>query len=271
MLIVDAHCHAGDNWYEPVEMLIHQMNLNGVEKAALIQYRGNFHNRYNLECAKRFPERIGPVVCVDTDTPDAAATLERWVKEGAVGVRFAPDTRSPGDDPLAIWRKAAQLGIPVTMLGRLEQFSSPEFLQLVEALPECTLIMEHLAGMYRNFFPPDAAYTDEPYLSYKRVMELARFPNTYIKLGGLGEFTARTPILGARFGFANVPPMIDMALEAFGPKRMLWGSDYTPVSSREGYRNALQGSMDYLSALGLSQEDKEWVYGKTAMSVWKLP
>ena len=271
MLIVDGHCHAGDNWYEPVEMLIHQMDLNGVQKGALIQYRGNYHNRYSMECAERFPDRLGIVVCIDTDLPDADKTLEDWVKQGAVGVRFAPDTRSPGSDPLAIWRKATELGIPVTILGRLELFASPEFRQLVEDLPDCTIIIEHLAGMYRGFFPADANYTEEPYTLYTKAMELAQSPNTYIKLGGLGEFTARTPVLPERFGFASIPPMIDMALEAFGPRRMMWGSDYTPVSSREGYRNALQGSLDYLSALGISQEDKEWIYGKTAMSVWELP
>ncbi len=35
MIIVDTHTHAGLNWFEPVDMLIHQMNLNGVEKAII--------------------------------------------------------------------------------------------------------------------------------------------------------------------------------------------------------------------------------------------
>ena len=38
MRIVDTHTHAGINWFEPVELLIHQMNLNDVEKAVLIQH-----------------------------------------------------------------------------------------------------------------------------------------------------------------------------------------------------------------------------------------
>ena len=38
MIIVDTHTHAGTNWFEPVEMLIHQMNLNNVEKCILVQH-----------------------------------------------------------------------------------------------------------------------------------------------------------------------------------------------------------------------------------------
>jgi hypothetical protein len=32
MLIVDTHCHALPHWFEPVEVLLHQMHANGVEK-----------------------------------------------------------------------------------------------------------------------------------------------------------------------------------------------------------------------------------------------
>ncbi len=265
MRIFDTHCHAGLTWFEPVELLLYQMNLNSIEKAVLVQYRGNYHNQYILECAQRFPGRFVPIVCVDARKPDAPTTLETWRKAGAAGVRFLTETRSPGSDPLAIWRKAAQLGMPITILGRLEQFASPEFRQVVAALPECTLILEHLAGMHRSFFTDGA--TEEPYTLYRQALELAGYSNTYIKIGGLGEFAQRPAVLGAKFSVAGPPPMAAMAAKAFGPRRMMWGSDYPPVSQREGYRNALQGTMEHLAFL--SQEDKEWVFGKTADSVWK--
>ena len=62
--------------------------------------------------------------------------------------------------------------------------------------------------------------------------------------------------------------MIEMAYEAFGARRMMWGSDFPPVASREGYKNALHGAMEH-PAFG-SEEDREWAFGKTAMDVWKL-
>jgi len=49
-----------------------------------------------------------------------------------------------------------------------------------------------------------------------------------IKLPGFGEF-CELPC-----PFEAVPPLAEMALEAFGPQRVMWGSDYPPVSSREG-------------------------------------
>jgi predicted TIM-barrel fold metal-dependent hydrolase len=74
----------------------------------LIQHAGNYHNQYIIECVKRFPDRFGAVVWVDVEKPDAPDTLERLSKEeGVVGVRLHPTERSPGSDPLAIWRKAA--------------------------------------------------------------------------------------------------------------------------------------------------------------------
>ena len=46
MVVVDTHCHASASWFEPVEVLLDQMNRNGVDKAALIQFRGVFDNSY---------------------------------------------------------------------------------------------------------------------------------------------------------------------------------------------------------------------------------
>ena len=70
------------------------------------------------------------------------------------------------------------------------------------------------------------------------------------------------------FSFDFTPPLIEMAYDAFGPRRMMWGSDYPPVSGREGYRNALNGVKDY-PALS-SPADNEWIMGKTALSVFKF-
>ena len=137
MMIVDTHCHALPHWFEPVETLLHQMNANGVEKATLVQVRGQFDNRYIMECVQRFPGRFSAVAIVDTDTADAPETLAHWVNQGAEGVRLSPTTRSPGSDSLAIWRKAAELGIPVSCLGSADGFTSSLFEQWSRNFPAC--------------------------------------------------------------------------------------------------------------------------------------
>ena len=61
MLIVDTHCHALPHWFEPVEVWLHQMHANGVEKALLVQVRSQFDYRYLMGCVQRFPRRFAPI------------------------------------------------------------------------------------------------------------------------------------------------------------------------------------------------------------------
>ena len=260
MLIVDTHCHASPYWFEPVEILLDEMARNDVDKAVLIQARGFYDNSYLIECMRRFPGRFAVVVVVDTDAEDAPAVLEQWVEQGAGGVRLNPMARSPGGDPLAIWRKAADLGIVVSCLGTVQEFGAPDFESLVGSLPDLSIVIEHLGGVE----PGMAA----PYAEYRKVLGLARYPNTTMKVPGLGELCPRPMPFVQPFPFPDVPPLIEMAIDAFGPTRLMWGSDFPPVAQREGYRNSLRFPMERVPFR--SDEDREWVFGKTAASVWKL-
>ena len=258
MLKVDSHCHAGESWLEPIEMLLHQMGSNGVDRAVLIQHRGVYDNSYLFECAAHHPGRFAVVVIVDTSRADAPSVLEDWAGRGAAGVRLPPTERSTGGDPLAVWRKAAELGLPVSCQGEVGEFASDDLESVMAELPELTVVVEHLAGVGLGAGPP--------YTAFRKALKLARFPNVYIKVPGLGEISARPPVLGRRFGFENTPPVFEMALEAFGARRMMWGSDYPPVSMREGYRNALGGVLEHPAFQ--SGDDREWVMGKTAQGVF---
>src|ERR1700752_966244 len=112
MLIVDTHCHALPHWFEPVEVLLHQMHANGGEKATLGQVRGQFDNRYIMECVQRFPGRFSAGAIVDTATPNAPETLAHWVSEGAEGSASA--------------QRRGHLGtIPWPSGGKLPSWASP--------------------------------------------------------------------------------------------------------------------------------------------------
>lgn len=260
MTVVDTHCHTGLSWFEPVESLLFQMETNGVDKAAIIQHRGAYDNSYVFECMRRNPGKFAAVVQVDVSRPDAPTALEKLAGQGASGVRLMPTTRSPGADPLAIWRKASDLGLVVSCIGKVDEFAADEFAALVAEVSDLTIIVEHLAGIRYTGRPP--------YTTYSTALALAKRPNTYIKVGGLGEFVERPEALKPEFGFDTVPPMIEMAYDSFGPQRMMWGSDFPPVSHREGYTNSLVGVRDHRAFK--SDEDREWVMGKTALSVFKF-
>ena len=83
-----------------------------------------------------------------------------------------------------------------------------------------------------------------------------------IKIHGTGEYCPPP------FPYADIPPLVEMAYQSFGHQRMLWGSDFPPVSLREGYRDALRFTMEQMPYA--SQEDKEWIFGRTALGVYRF-
>lgn len=260
MLIVDTHVHVALHTYEPVEMLLTQMQYNNVEKTVLVQSTTTTDNSYVIECMRRFPGRFSVVGRVDVESPNALRDLEQLHRVGAESLRLRNFHRSPGSDPLAIWRKAQDLGMSVSVGGPAEVFASQEFSRLVESLPDLKMVLEHLGGM-GILAIGEATRPSES--QFRQVLGLARYPNTYIKIHGMGE------ICPGFFPYKDIPPYVQMAYDAFGPQRMMWGSDYPRVVLREGYRNALRFTMEHLSFC--SQEDLEWIFGKTALSLWKFP
>lgn len=305
MRIVDAQCHVSTVWYEPVETLLAQMDRNGVAQAVLIQRLGELDNRYQQSCRARYPERFASVVAVDPAARDACDALAALVEQGAAGVRLRPVARSPGSDPLALWRCAAALGLPVSCVGSAAQFAAADFFELVGALPDLTIVLEHLGATSQ------AGTTDLPVR--RRVFEIAQFPNVFLKVPGLGEVVPRPTLLsslkpvpppessaaaGAESGAAPTPlpapvspqqaaptpphepapthepeflsPLAELALalESYGPERLMWGSDFPVVGSREGYANALEWSRRAVAAImpGAVAD----VFGGTARRVFEL-
>lgn len=180
MLIVDTHTHTGLHIYEPVEILLAQMEHNQVAKTVLVQSSSTTDNAYLIEALRRYPGRFSAVCRVDVASPTACQDLERWAGEGAGAVRFRNFDRSPGDDPLAIWRQAVALGMSVSLGGPTEVFASDDFRKLVESLPNLKIVMEHLGGA--GYLAIHGPRQEPPYTNYRKMLELSRFPNTYIKI-----------------------------------------------------------------------------------------
>jgi L-fuconolactonase len=246
-----------------VEALINQMDANGVKLAVLVQHRGQYDNGYLFECVRRYPERFAPLVLVDTDRTNAPAELALLAEQGACGVRLSPDTRSPDRRGLAIWEEAAELNLPVSCGGKKEQFLDSWFREIVERVPTLPIILEHLGSANH----PDGE--GEPFDVRRRVFDLARYPNLYIKFHGFGEFCERNTPITEPFPFeGNVSTILEIAFDAFGPERMMWGSDFPPVSGREGYGNALRFPLQFLKTKG--EKALELIFGGVAKRLFKL-
>ncbi len=157
------------------------------------------------------------------------------------------------------------MGVPVSCVGTLSQYADPEFEGIIKEFPGLKIIIEHLAGVGGIFGEPVA---DPPHDTYRRVLELSKYPNTYMKVPGLGEISKRAMPVKTPFPFEDAPPLIEMAIEAFGGDRLMWGSDFPPSAGREGYANTLKLPMENVTFP--SQEAKDMIFGGTAASIWKF-
>jgi L-fuconolactonase len=252
MIIVDTHCHIGLHKYEPVESLLYHMENSGVDKAVFIQYAGNSDNRYIIECQRAHPGTFQAAMIVDPS--DDGRDIRKWASQGIVGIRLPAASQATGPDPLVQWRTAAQLGLIVSAPSNPRALLGENFAAVLKECPELSIVIEHLGGIGQD--------QDSPFETFKQILEFSQYPNLTIKMPGFGEF-CRVPL-----PFDPIPPLVDMTLEAFGPRRVMWGSDYPPVSGREGYDNSLAVPMEYLAKL--SEEDREWIFGKTALQVWRF-
>ena len=186
MPVVDSHVHASSIWWEPIETHLFLMDRNHVDQAVLIQFWGQQDNAYHFDAQRRYPGRFSNVVFVDSSRPDAVDQLRRLAEQGASGVRLRPNARSPGDDPLAIWRAAVELDLTIDCGGSFfKDEHDSSFEQLVKALPNARIVIEHIGGPNR----PDK--TDAERRVRLKAVGLGRYTNLYMKIHGLGEFAER--------------------------------------------------------------------------------
>jgi predicted TIM-barrel fold metal-dependent hydrolase len=256
--VVDGHCHIGESWYEPIESLQFHMDLVGVSKAVLVQFYGLHDNSYQQSIVRASPDRFAGVVRVDPRSPEAVGDLGREIDQGARGFRLHPTERSPGSDPLAIWRAAEERNVVVGCLGTAEEFGAAEFSRLVESVPTLRIAIEHLGSWkFQPHFWGPVEHDREG------VFALGRYSNVYLKLGGLGEFAERRVRLSEGHTFEEpIPNFYERAYASFGAERLLWGSGYPGPATREGYRNSLMWPLELFD--DLPEEERGRIFGGTA-------
>jgi L-fuconolactonase len=259
--IVDTHCHASLAWFEPVEALIDRMDENDVRYGVLVQIRGQYNNDYQFACVERFPDRLVSVVAVDRAATDAERQLEQLKARGARGIRLWASWLDAGS--LRLWRAAAALGLPVSCNGSAAEFASGEFSALVQSLPQLPIVIEHFGASTNS--DREGVLDD----IRRKVLALSRFPNTYMKIHGLGEFATRAMPVAEPFPFERpIPPRLREIYDGFGADRTMWGSNFPPVSQLEGYRNSLRLPMQEFA--DLSEDERAKIFGGTAVRVYGL-
>jgi L-fuconolactonase len=261
MNIVDAHCHVSPVWYEPVETLLYQMDRVGVAQAILIQLLGQFDNSYQQECIRLFPHRFASVVAVNPQAGDAGEQLQQLMSKGASGLRMPAIPQADSERVDALWRTAVELKVPLSCVGTATQFTSAVFARRLASAADNPVVLEHLGGIAR----PDFDGNSDTLAS---VMALKRFSQVHLKLPGLGQLGKRTALSQHPPIEASAAALLLQVATHFGPDRMMWGSDFPPVATREGYANSLAWPADVLR--DWSENQRAAAFGANARRVFRL-
>jgi L-fuconolactonase len=216
-----------------------------------------------FEVAARHPQIVGIVGYVPLERPDvAAARLEELQSRGGlVGVRnLIHDQPDPDwllrDDVAEGLRLLERAGLPLDVPAEL-----PRHLEhvgyLSERFPALDVVVDHLAK------PPVKSTQAEPWTTLIR--RAAANPRVYAKVSGL------YPAAGdwSDHGTEDLRPWVDTALEAFGPERLMLGSDW-PVSVLAGGFDTVWGRLVEL-VTGYGPEVAAQLLGRTAVACYRLP
>ena len=149
----------------------------------------------------------------------------------------------------------------------------PELVELARYFPETTIVLDHVGtplGM--------GAYTGRREERFgiwaERIGELARLENVVVKLGGLAmcfphfpSFMSDPPASSEQLA-AEWKPYIETCIQAFGPKRCMFESNFPVDIGGCDYRT-LWNAFKVL-AKGYSAQDKTAMFSGTAKRVYRL-
>ncbi|MGH3150156.1 MAG: amidohydrolase family protein [Streptosporangiaceae bacterium] len=211
-----------------------------------------------ISCAWREDLIRGVVGWADLRSPDFPGALATLTATGELlGLRHqalaeadpAGWLRSP-----AVRRGLAVLqtaGLPFDLMIRPAHF--PAALRTVREHPALQFVLDHLGK------PPIASGELEPWAA--GIRSLAAEPNVACKLSGLQT------IASAAWTRAELAPYVDVALDAFGPGRLIFGSDWPVCTPAASYSRVCQVAQSACS--GLSAPERAAVLAGNARAVYR--
>jgi predicted TIM-barrel fold metal-dependent hydrolase len=241
-----------------VELLHRQAIEAGVDRAVTISpWPYQWDMSYLLDILPPNRAWLAGAVLVYPRGPDGPAQLERYVKEfGVSGMRIHGRCfdLGPYDDPRTtpLWSKAAELGITLDACAALDEY--PQLGRRAEQFPELPIILDHCGYISPGFNPP------EPTLA--PVLALARYPNVYAKLTFLSSASQKP------YPFADVHWMVRQIVDAFGPERCMYGSNF-PTAQYNPQVTYAQTKELFAEAIDLTAEERRWILGETASKLWR--
>lgn len=273
---IDAHHHFWS--YDPVEYgwiddamrvirrdflpehLKAEIAAAGVDGVVSVQARQNLtETKWLLDFAGQNDFIKGVVGWVEMISPKVGAELERFaanpkLKSVRHVVQGEPDDNFIlRDDFNRGIRELRKFNLAYDIL--IFERHLPPTIRFVDAHPDQVFVLDHIAK------PRIKVNEFEPW--NKNLRELAKRPNVYCKASGLvteADYTTWTE--------AQVRRYFDAALEAFGPQRLMFGSDWPVCLVACGYARWHQLVSSWISKLSPAEQAR--ILGGTAVEAYKL-
>ena len=234
--------------------------LVGIDGVVSVQARQSVEETaWLLELARGSELIKGVVGWVPLISPTVEADLERFAAEQKLkGVRHVLQGESDDgymlrEDFNAGIRALKAFGLVYDILIFERQL--PPSIELVDRHPAQVFVLDHVAKprIKDNLFEP----------WNRNIRELAKRPNVYCKLSGMV-----TEADWSGWSEEQLQPYIDTVLEAFGPLRLMFGSDWPVCLVASTY----QGWWETVGRLtgGLSADEQARLFGGTATEAYSL-
>ena len=275
-MIIDSHQHFWElgrfdyPWMSPdlgvlyrnyspsdLEPIIKQ---HGVAKTVLVQASNSLaETQWLLSLADSYPIIAGVVGWVDLTDPGLGDDLDVLKANPKLkGVRHLVESEPAEDwlvqpEVLRGLQTLAVHGVSYDLLVHTRHLKHAR--TVAESIPELRLVIDHMAK------PPIARGEIKEWA--QEIKTVAAFPNVYCKLSGLvteANLTFWSP--------EDLRPFIDCALECFGPRRMMFGSDWPVCLLAGSYDQVLESFRFLLAELGKS--DQHAVFAGNATEFYRL-
>jgi L-fuconolactonase len=241
--------------YLPADLAV-LLAKHGVDGVIAVEARQTIaETEWLLALAREHPFIRGVVGWMPLASPDIERLLDGHDPR-LVGLRHVLQ-----EEPMAFFAGAgfnrgldvvAKRGLAYDLLVNEPQLGAT--LELVDRHPSLRLIVDHLAKP-NLAAGPSAAWRGG-------IMELARRPNVMCKIsGGITEID---------FGWtpAQMAPYFDTVLEAFGPLRVMFGSNWPVSDTAGGYGPWIDAVRKW--AAKLSPDEQSALFSQTAVRAYRL-
>lgn len=272
-MIIDSHTHAWNRWpYQPpvpddksrgkVEQLLHQMDLNDVDKAVLICARidrNKDNNEYAAQCVDSYPDRLiqfADIDCSWTETyhTDGASDRLKIAAEKYKLLGYTHYLRGEDDgswffseEGQLFFQTTSDLGLIASIAMGSHQHTPLRKLAL--QFPSIPFLCHHMAGA--------RAGEEHPYPQLKNVLSSADIPNIHIKMSGFAYVSQ----VSWDYPYSDTHWIVRALYEHFGPGRLCWGSDYPVVRNFMTYQHSLEAFRTHCTFI--PESDKQEILGGT--------